>query len=234
MSLLLLQQSATKNTSDSARLTLALDLLNKKARPAELAGMACFGIVGEQRLGLSVPAMRGIARTLGRDHALAQALWDTTIPDARIVASMVAEPALLTSRQMDTWVKGFAAWDVCDQTCLNAFCKSPLAWRKVEVWATRKDEFVRRAAFALLATLAVHDKTASDAAFVGALVLVEATAYEDRNFVKKAVNWALRGIGKRNKVLRQAAIDAALRIQEQGSKSARWIAADALRELRPG
>lgn len=215
------------------RLAQALDLLRQDARPAELAGMARFGIVGDQRLGLSVPAMRGIARTLGRDHALAQALWDTAIPDARIVASMVAEPAHLTSRQMDAWVKGFVAWDVCDQTCLNAFCKSPLAWRKVEAWATRKDEFVRRAAFALLATLAVHDKTADDADFVAALALVEAAADDDRNFVKKAVNWALRNIGKRNRALRQAAIESALRIQQQGSRSARWIAAEALRELRP-
>jgi 3-methyladenine DNA glycosylase AlkD len=218
---------------DTHRLTQALALLHQNARPAELAGMARFGIVGEQRLGLSVPAMRGIARTLGRDHALAQALWDTAIPDARIVASMVADPVQLTSRQMDVWVKGFAAWDVCDQTCLNAFCKSPLAWRKAEVWATRKDEFVRRASFALLATLAVHDKAAEDGAFVAALTLVEAAADDDRNFVKKAVNWALRNIGKRNRALRQAAIDSALRIQQKSSKSARWIAADALRELRP-
>ena len=218
---------------DPHRLTQALALLHQNARPAELAGMARFGIVGDQRLGLSVPAMRGIARTLGRDHALAQALWDTAIPDARIVASMVADPAQLTARQMDAWVKGFAAWDVCDQTCLNAFCKSPLAWRKVQAWATRKDEFVRRAAFALLATLAVHDKAADDEAFVAALALVEAAADDDRNFVKKAVNWALRNIGKRNRNLRQAAIASALRIQQQGSKSARWIAADALRELRP-
>jgi 3-methyladenine DNA glycosylase AlkD len=139
----------------------------------------------------------------------------------------------MTSRQMDTWVKGFTAWDVCDQTCLNAFCKSPLAWRKVEVWATRKDEFVRRAAFALLATLAVHDKTTDDATFVAALTLVEAAADDDRNFVKKAVNWALRNIGKRNSALRQAAIEAATRIQQQGSRSVRRIAADALREFRP-
>lgn len=194
--------------------------------------MARFGIVGDQRLGLSVPAMRGIARALGRNHALALALWDTGIPDARIVASMVAEPALLTSRQMDRWVKGFAAWDVCDQTCLNAFCKSPLAWRKLAVWATRQDEFVRRAAFALLATLAVHDKQAGDDSFIAALALVEAAAHDDRNFVKKAVNWALRNIGKRNPALRRAAIQAALRIQQQGTRSARWIAADALRELK--
>ncbi len=195
--------------------------------------MARFGITGDGRLGLSVPAMRGLARTLGRDHALAQALWDTGIPDARIVASMVAEPALFTSRQMDAWVKGFAAWDVCDQTCLNAFVKSPLAWRKVDAWADRKDEFVRRAAFSLLATLAVHDKAASDAQFIEALALVEAAAHDERNFVKKAVNWALRQIGKRNAALRIQAIAAAKRIQQQNTKSARWIAADALRELAP-
>ena len=214
------------------QLQTALQLLHQNARPGELAGMARFGIVGDNRLGLSVPAMRSIARTLGRDHALALVLWETGIPDARIVASIVTDPALLTSRQMDAWVKGFAAWDVCDQTCLNAFCKSPLAWSKVSVWAKRKDEFVRRAAFALLATLAVHDKRADDQTFIAALGLTEATACDDRNFVKKAVNWALRNIGKRNAVLRVAAIEAALRIQQQGTRPARWIAADALRELR--
>lgn len=218
---------------EANRLQTALALLHSNARPEALESLERFGIVGNGRLGLSVPAMRGMARTLGRDHALAQALWDTGIPDARIVASMVAEPALLTSRQMDAWVKGFAAWDVCDQTCLNAFVKSPLAWGKVEAWATRKEEFVRRASFALLATLAVHDKKASDASFITALALVEAAAMDDRNFVKKAVNWALRGIGKRNTNLREQATAAALRIQQQRSKSARWIAADALRELQP-
>ena len=123
--------------------------------------------------------------------------------------------------------------DVCDQTCLNAFCKSPLVWRKVATWAARKDEFVRRAAFALLAALAVHDKKASGAPFNDALALVEAAAYDDRNFVKKAVNWALRNIGKRNAALRVRAITAALRIQQQRSCSARWIAADALHEPCP-
>jgi 3-methyladenine DNA glycosylase AlkD len=214
------------------QLQCALQMLHQNARPQELTGMARFGIVGKNRLGLSVPAMRAIARTLGRDHTLALALWETGIPDARIVASMVADPKLLTSRQMDSWVKGFASWDVCDQTCLNAFSKSPLAWRKVAVWARRKDEFVRRAAFALLATLAVHDKQASDQDFITALALVEDSSGDDRNFVKKAVNWALRNIGKRNTALRSAAIESALRIQQQGGRSARWIAADALRELR--
>jgi 3-methyladenine DNA glycosylase AlkD len=214
------------------QLQCALQMLHQNARPQELTGMARFGIVGKNRLGLSVPAMRAIARTLGRDHTLALALWETGIPDARIVGSMVADPKLLTSRQMDSWVKGFASWDVCDQTCLNAFSKSPLAWRKVAVWAQRKDEFVRRAAFALLATLAVHDKQAPDQDFITALALVEDSSGDDRNFVKKAVNWALRNIGKRNPALRSAAIESALRIQQQGGRSGRWIAADALRELR--
>lgn len=217
--------------ADSTRLPDALTLLHQQARPAELAGMARFGIVGDNRLGLSMPAMRSIAKALGQDHALATALWDTGIPDARIVAGMVAEPARLTSRQMDAWARDFASWDVCDQVCGSAFLASPLAWRKVPVWAGRQDEFVRRAAFALLATLAVHDKAASNAPFMDALNVIEAAADDERNFVKKAVNWALRNIGKRNQALNDAAIACARRIQLQGSRAARWIAADALREL---
>jgi 3-methyladenine DNA glycosylase AlkD len=222
---------------ETTRLQAALDLLHQNARPGELAGMARFGIVGDNRLGLSMPAMRRIARTLvkdhalRRDHALALALWDTNIPDARILAGMVAEPAKLTSRQMDVWAKGFASWDVCDQVCGSAFLASPLAWRKLAAWASRNDEFVCRAAFALLATLAVHDKQAGDERFIATLALIEAAASDERNFVKKAVNWALRNIGKRNAVLNAAAIAAARRIQQQGSRSARWIAANALREL---
>jgi 3-methyladenine DNA glycosylase AlkD len=214
-----------------SRLELALALLQHDARPAELAGMARFGIAIERRLGLSMPAMRRAAKTLGHDHALALALWDTGIPDARIVAGMVAEPAKLTSRQMDAWAKSFSSWDVCDQVCGSAFLASALAWRKVSVWAARRDEFVRRAAFALLATLAVHDKGAGDERFMSALPLIESAAGDERNYVKKAVNWALRNIGKRNPALNAAAIAAALRIQQQDSRAARWIAADALREL---
>jgi len=217
--------------SDTSRLAAALALLHQNARPEELEGMARFGIAGDNRLGLSMPAIRRIARTLGHDHALALALWDTGIPEAHIVAGLVAEPARLTSRQMDAWAKGFASWDVCDQVCGSAFRASPLAWRKVAAWATRNDEFVRRAAFALLATLAVHDRQAGDEDFVAALPLIEAAASDERNFVKKAVNWALRNIGKRNPALNAAAIAAAQRIRQQGSRPARWIAADALREL---
>jgi 3-methyladenine DNA glycosylase AlkD len=213
------------------RLAAALALLRREARPAELAGMARFGIDIERRLGLSMPAMRRVAKALGRDHALALALWDTGIPDARIVAGMVADPRRLTSRQMEVWVKGLRSWDVCDQVCGSAFLQSPWAWKKVSAWSGRRDEFVRRAAFALLATLAVHDHESVDERFVRALALVEAAADDDRNFVRKAVNWALRNIGKRNAALNAAAIEAAQRIGQRGTRAARWIAADALREL---
>jgi 3-methyladenine DNA glycosylase AlkD len=214
-----------------SHIKFALTMLQHHARPTELAGMARFGMNPEYRLGLSVPTMRRVAKTLGHDHELALALWDTGIPDARIVAGMVAEPAKLTSRQMDAWARGFSSWDVCDQVCGSVFLASPLAWRKVTVWSARRGEFVRRAAFALLATLAVHDRQADDQRFVAALSLIEAAADDERNYVKKAVNWSLRNIGKRNPVLNAAAIAAAGRIQQQGTRSARWIAADAMREL---
>jgi 3-methyladenine DNA glycosylase AlkD len=226
--------TASKNskvTLTMSRLQLALELLQANARPSELAGLARFGINPERRLGLSVPAMRRIAKTLGRDHKLALALWDTGIPDARIVAGMLADPAKLTSNQMDAWASSFASWDVCDQVCGSAFLVSPMAWTKVTDWAVRKEEFVRRAAFALLATLSVHNKKAADERFADMLPLIEAASADERNFVKKAVNWALRNIGKRNLVLNEAAINTARRIQLQGSRSARWIAANALREL---
>ena len=212
----------------------ALKLLQDHGRPAELDGMARFGMDIDKRLGVSVPSLRHIGKTLGRDHALALALWDTGIPDAQILAGLVADPPRLSSREMDAWAKSMRSWDVCDGACLNAFVRSPLAWGKVGVWARRHDEFVRRAGFALLATLAVHDRTSDDARFTGALPLIEAAANDERNFVKKAVSWALRNIGKRNAALNAAAIDSALRIQALPSRAARWIAADALRELRSG
>ncbi len=214
-----------------SRLLETLAELRRQARPAELAGMARFGLVGAGRLGLSMPVIRRIAKQLGRDHTLALALWETGIPDARIVAGLVAEPTRLTSRQMDAWAADFAAWDVCDQVCLGAFLASPHAWRKVETWSRRKPEFVRRSAFSLLAMLAVHDKSSDDARFMACLPLIEAAADDDRNFVKKAVNWALRGIGKRNFVLNREAVATARRLTNSDAPSARWIASDALREL---
>jgi 3-methyladenine DNA glycosylase AlkD len=210
----------------------ALQLLRDQARPDQLEGMARFGMQVERRLGLSVPTLRQLARRLGRQHALALALWDTGIADAQLLAGMVAEPQRFTSADMDRWAGTMASWDVCDGACLNAFAASPLAWDKVAAWAPREPEFVRRAAFALLATLAVHDKAADDGRFVAALAHVEAAADDPRNFVKKAVSWALRGIGKRNAALHAHAMACARGLAARGSKPARWIAADTLRELR--
>jgi 3-methyladenine DNA glycosylase AlkD len=216
------------------RLDEAMAMLKQHARPDQLEGMQRFGMTGDRRLGASVPAMRRLARTLGPDHELARALWATGIPDAQILGSMVAEPARLTVSQMNDWARRARSWDVCDQACSNAHARSPLAWGRVPVWARSPDEYVRRAAFALLASLAVHDKAAPDQRFIDALPLIEGASDDDRNFVRKAVNWALRQIGKRNPALHPMAIAAAQRIALRGSRSARWIAADALRELRSG
>ncbi|HMX11957.1 MAG TPA: DNA alkylation repair protein [Burkholderiaceae bacterium] len=218
------------------RLAAALAALRAQARPGELAGMARFGLNPTKRLGVAVPQLRRLARELGRDHELAAALWATAIPDAQILATCIAEPARFTAEQMDAWTRDLTSWDVCDQACSNAFARRPdLAWARVPVWAAQDAdgaEFVRRAAFALLAALAVHDKGAPDERFLAALPLIEAVAGDERNFVKKAVNWALRQIGKRNARLLGPAIVCAERLREQPSRSARWIAADALRELR--
>ena len=206
--------------------------LKAKARPDQLEGMARYGMTAEGRLGLSVPEMRKLAKELGKNHDLALELWKTGIPDAMIVAALVAEPTKLTEAQMEDWVKDINSWDVCDQVCMNLFDKSPLAWKKIADWSTREEEFVKRAAFALIASLAVHDKEAEDQKFIELLPLIKREAYDERNFVKKAVNWALRSIGKRNPKLNEAAIEAATDILWVESRTARWIASDALRELR--
>ena len=218
----------------TAPLTLddALARLRALARPEALAGMARFGMATEGRLGLAIPVLRALGKKMGRDHALALQLAASSVPDAQILAAYVAEPARFTVAQMNTWVKGLRAWDTCDQACSNAFVRSPLAWGRVPAWAAREPEFERRAGFALAAALAVHDKTAEDARFVALLPLIEAAADDGRNFVKKAVNWALRQIGKRNACLRVEAMACAERLRERHSPAARWIGADALRELR--
>ena len=207
--------------------------LHAQARPEALAGMARFGMKPERRLGWSIPALRRLGREIGREHALALELVDTGIPDAQILAAYVAEPAKFSVAQMDHWVARLDAWDSCDQACSNAFARSPLAWARVPAWAARRGEFERRAAFALIAALTVHDKTAKDEQLIAFLPLIEAAADDERNFVKKAVNWALRQIGKRNPALCAEAIACAQRLRERSSRAARWIAADALRELRP-
>jgi 3-methyladenine DNA glycosylase AlkD len=202
------------------------------ADPSRLKGMARFGIDTSSALGLSVPTIRAIARRLGKDQALAQQLWDSGIHEARTLASMVADPRAITRSTMDRWARDFNSWDVCDACCCDLFDRTPFVWQKIPRWAADKREYVRRAAFSTLACAAVHDKTAADQRFLDGLVLVERYAFDDRNFVRKAVNWALRNIGKRNERLLPAAIACAKRVRAQDSKAARWIAADALREFR--
>jgi len=208
-----------------------LDKLQSKAQREQLQGMAKYGMTIEKRLGVSVPDMRKLAKALGRDHRLALELWKTGIAEARIVAGMVGDPAKLTEEQMEEWVEDINSWDVCDQVCMNLFEKSQLAWKKILDWSEREEEFVKRTAFSLIACLAWHDKKASDERFTELLPVITQAAMDDRNFVKKAVNWALRNIGKRNLNLNRAAINAAKEIQCLDSKAARWIAADAIREL---
>lgn len=197
-----------------------------------VAGMERFGIRAKEVIGLNTPQIRVIARQLGRDQVLAEALWETGIHDARILAALVGEPDRITRKVMDQWANDFVSWDICDACCCNLFDRSPYAWSQIRKWAPRQGEFVRRAAFATIAALAVHDKAADDQVFLDALPLIEKYAFDERNFVRKAVNWSLRSIGKRNEALRPAAMECAQRVQAQGTSGARWIAADALRELR--
>ena len=208
-----------------------LDKLQSKAKPEQLTGMAKYGMTVEKRLGVSVPIMRNLAKELGRDHKLALDLWRTGITEARIVAGMIADPARLTEEQMEEWAKDIDSWDVCDQVCMNLFEKSQLAPKKIMDWSEREEEFVKRAAFSLIACLAWHDKKASDDEFIELLPVIIRAATDERNYVKKAVNWALRNIGKRNPHLNEVAISTARKIQQLDSKSARWIATDAIREL---
>jgi 3-methyladenine DNA glycosylase AlkD len=205
--------------------------LEAGARPDQLEGMARYGMAVERRLGVAVPDMRKIAKEIGKDHGLALELWKTGIPEAMMVASMVDIPEEVTEGQMEEWVKDFNSWDLCDQVCMNLFDKTPLAWKKVMDWSTRKEEFVKRAAFALIACLAWHDKEAPDEKFTGLIPIIKHGATDERNFVKKAVNWALRNMGKRNQHLNDVAIGAAEEIRKMNSRAARWIASDAIRDL---
>jgi 3-methyladenine DNA glycosylase AlkD len=208
-----------------------LKRLESKARPDQVAGMARYGMTAERRLGVSVPDMRGIAREVGKDHDLALALWRTGIPEARILAGMVDRPEQLTEEQMDEWVAGFNSWDVCDQVCMNLFEKSPLAWKKIVDWSEREEEYVKRAAYALIACLAWYDKSAADEEFVRLFPVMKGGATDERNYVKKAVSWALRNVGKRNKNLNRAVLSAVEEIGRMNSRAARWIAADVRKEL---
>ena len=205
--------------------------LKSLANPKNVAGMARFGINSKGMLGISMYVLRKIAKELGRDHALALQLWDTGLHEARILASIVDDPALATEKQIESWVRDFDSWAVCDQVCDNLISRTRFAYAKAFEWSKREEEFVKRAGFTLMACLAVHDKQAGDATISEFFPVIERESTDARNYVKKAVNWALRNIGKRNLKLNKRAIATAKQIQKIDSPAARWIASDALREL---
>lgn len=215
----------------AARLDDALHQLRMSSSPAYRDGLSRYAIPSERAFGVPMGSIQALARRLGRDHELAAALWDSAWYEARLLAPYVDDPAWVTPAQMDRWSRDFDNWAVCDTICFALFDRSPHAWRKIEQWAPRRDEYVRRAAFALLASKTVHDKRADDALFLRGLELIEAHADDERNFVKKAVNWALRSIGKRNRVLHKAAVVVATRLAASGQPAPRWVGKDALREL---
>jgi 3-methyladenine DNA glycosylase AlkD len=208
-----------------------VEQLKSLSNPDNVAGMARFGINPQNTLGISIPTLRKLARSTGKDHQLAKELWETGIHEARILACFVDEPRQVTEEQMDRWASDFDSWDLCDQCCANLFDRTPFAYQKAREWSSREEEFVKRAAFALMAALAIHDKKAPDHILENFFPVILGAATDDRNYVKKAVNWALRQIGKRNLNLNEIAIQTAQQIVEIDSKTARWIASDALREL---
>jgi 3-methyladenine DNA glycosylase AlkD len=205
--------------------------LKELGDPKAVAGMSRYGIRTDTAFGVSVPALRELAKKTGMDHELALQLWQTGSHEARLLAGMIDDPASVTLVQMEQWASGFDSWDVVDGTCGNLFDKTRFAAQKAHEWSSRNEEYVKRAGFVMMAELAVHDKKAGDMTFLEFLPLIFREASDDRNFVKKAVNWALRQIGKRNVDLNIAAVRCAKRIQSIDSRSAKWIAADALREI---
>jgi len=224
---------STTASSTEIKRTVAETLawLERRGSKRNREGMARYGIHAEKAYGVSMATMLALRKKLGRNHALAVALFRTGWHEARILACFVDEPERVTAAQMDLWARAFDNWAICDSMCNRLFSRTPHAWRKVNEWARSDEEFVKRAAFALLVSLAVHDKAAPNAAFLKALPLVQRAASDPRNFVKKAVNWALRTVGKRNVVLNTAAVDVARRLAGSVEPNARWVGRDALREL---
>ena len=209
----------------------ALTWLKRHATRHTLEGMARYAIPSENALGVSVADIRLLAKRLGKNHDLAAALWKTGVYEARMLTSFVDEPSRVTSAQMDRWCRDFDSWGICDTLCFHLFDRTPFAWEKARQWSTSPREFVKRAGFALMASLVVHDKAAPGPRFLAFLPLIEQGAHDERNFVKKAVNWALRCIGKRDPALNLAAIAVAKRLAQSKEASCRWVGKDALREL---
>jgi 3-methyladenine DNA glycosylase AlkD len=209
----------------------AVTWLKRHSTKATRDGMARFGVPSDHALGVSMADMKVLGKRLGTSHALAAALWDTGIYEARMVTSFVDDPALVTSAQMDRWCRDFDNWGICDTVCFHLFDRTPYAWQKVAKWSNSREEFVKRGAFALLASLALHDKTADTALFLDSLPLIERAADDERNFVKKGVSWALRAVGRRNPELNAASVTLARRLASSPHAAQRWVGKDALREL---
>ena len=216
---------------NSAAVKEILAWLERHGSSRNREGMARYGIVAEKVFGVSMGTMQPYAKKLGKDHELALALWDTGWYEARILAAFVDEPARVTAAQMDGWARDFDNWAVCDTLCFKLFDRTPHAWKKIDQWSRRRGEFVKRAAFALLASVALHDKKAPDEAFRKSFRIIERESADSRNFVKKGVSWALRTIGHRNVVLNTEAKSLAARLAESTDASARWIGRDVLKDI---
>ncbi len=215
----------------SENASAAVARLHALASPEVAEGKRRFAAGNGHSLGIRVPALRALAREIGKDHAMAQELWTTRIHEARLLATLVADPAQLTAAQMDAWTAEFDSWDICDGACYNLFRYVPWCREKIDEYAADEREFVRRTAFALIAGLAIGDKKAGDERFLPFFALIEAHAADPRNFVRKAVNWALRQTGKRNARLLVPALELSRKLAASDDKTARWVGSDALREL---
>jgi 3-methyladenine DNA glycosylase AlkD len=216
---------------DFMNLEEVLKKLESMGNPKNVEGMARYGINPKNNLGISIYKLRPLANVIGKNHELSLKLWNTGIHDARLLAIFIEDVAKVTEEQMDLWANDFDSWDICDQACTSLFDLTPLAWKKIFEWAKSDKEFVKRGAFSLIAGLAVHNKEADDKKFEQFFLLIKKYSIDERNYVKKAVNWALRNIGKRNIYLNKRAVETAREIQKIDSKTAKWIAGDAIREL---
>jgi 3-methyladenine DNA glycosylase AlkD len=224
-----MKKTASGDVGATAREVLRV--LERKGSKRNRDGMARYGIVAPKVFGVSVGTLRQLGKRLGRNHALAAELWKSGWYEARMLAAFVEEPERVTPAQMERWARAFDNWAICDTVCFHLFDKTPHAWSKLAAWADRPEEFVKRSTFALLASLSVHDKKAEDGGFLRGLRLVEQAADDERNFVKKAVSWALRSIGKRSPMLHAASLEVAGRLAIRPAPAARWVGKDALREL---
>ncbi|KXS41046.1 DNA alkylation repair protein [Methanolobus zinderi] len=208
-----------------------IERLESLSDPGAIEGMAGFGITPGKAFGVSIPELRRLAKESGRDYDLALLLWENNYRETRILASMICPPDMVTERQMEEWVREFDYWEICDQCCMNLFGKTPFAYEKAKEWSSREEEFVKRAGFVLMARLAVSDKKAGDDVFEQFFPFIVRESCDARNYVKKAVNWALRQIGKRNLYLNSKSLEAANELLSIDCKAAGWIARDAIREL---